>query len=403
MTLLPKLPALPNKPRFGGIAFVPDHDRQQIAIKASKQEKVDTYDLIMQVMSMLGASLEFGLPYHTPWSSDVKTDPNGMNVSHVAKLPLKSVGNAAQGYVDTAKMLEARGAAGSKSLDGKRNPLFGDDLELGTASPVTQAYMVSRRKKKIGGSVFQAIGDVVNLAPHPGVGIPGAIYHGQASALTSAHLAKIMAIASRWRGDEYKQIQDWCKLIATMKGVKLATRGTQFAGSLVPVMSLPSSLLAASVKGGVKLTWTGACYAAAAEIMYVAYHEQWNVPSAAAAPLTPQQSQALTQPQGPPGAARSLPLTPPQLQALVKAQTQAARMAGSGRPLPLTPPQRRALAQMRPTPKGMVGPEAGGASSIIWEMFTKRGATRIFGAYDIAALIREPAGWLALGDKFMLI
>lgn len=48
---------------------------------------------------------------------------------------------------------------------------------------------------------------------------------------------------------------------------------------------------------------------------------------------------------------------------------------------------------------GRIGP----ASRIFWEIFTRRGATALFGKYDIDALVREPGGWLALNDKLMLL
>jgi hypothetical protein len=49
------------------------------------------------------------------------------------------------------------------------------------------------------------------------------------------------------------------------------------------------------------------------------------------------------------------------------------------------------------------GQNAGPASMIFWEIFTKRNLTRIFGKYPIMQLVQEPAGWLALADKLMLI
>ncbi len=49
------------------------------------------------------------------------------------------------------------------------------------------------------------------------------------------------------------------------------------------------------------------------------------------------------------------------------------------------------------------GRDVGPASKIYWEIFQRRGATRIFGQYDTAALIAEPCGWRALGDKLLLI
>jgi len=48
---------------------------------------------------------------------------------------------------------------------------------------------------------------------------------------------------------------------------------------------------------------------------------------------------------------------------------------------------------------GGIGP----GSRIYWEIFARRGFTRIFGAYDVAQLVREPAGWRALADKLLLI
>lgn len=45
----------------------------------------------------------------------------------------------------------------------------------------------------------------------------------------------------------------------------------------------------------------------------------------------------------------------------------------------------------------------GPASAMFFEIFTKRGATRIFGNYDTVSLVREPGGWMALEDKLKLI
>ena len=47
---------------------------------------------------------------------------------------------------------------------------------------------------------------------------------------------------------------------------------------------------------------------------------------------------------------------------------------------------------------GKIGP----ASNMMYEMFYKRGATRIFGQYDVDRIIKEPTGWMCLNDKLML-
>jgi hypothetical protein len=44
----------------------------------------------------------------------------------------------------------------------------------------------------------------------------------------------------------------------------------------------------------------------------------------------------------------------------------------------------------------------GPASNIFYEIFKRRGATRIFGSYDQSELIKEPAAWFALYDKLSL-
>lgn len=52
---------------------------------------------------------------------------------------------------------------------------------------------------------------------------------------------------------------------------------------------------------------------------------------------------------------------------------------------------------------GGTGGSIGPGSEIFWEIFTKRGLTRLLGNYDIAGLVQEPAGWEALADKLLLI
>lgn len=46
---------------------------------------------------------------------------------------------------------------------------------------------------------------------------------------------------------------------------------------------------------------------------------------------------------------------------------------------------------------------SGPAGRIFTEILTRRAATRISGRYDPAAMIREPAGWMVLGDKLVQV
>jgi len=52
---------------------------------------------------------------------------------------------------------------------------------------------------------------------------------------------------------------------------------------------------------------------------------------------------------------------------------------------------------------GGTGGSVGPASRILWELFTKRGITRLLGKHDIAKIVNEPAGWMAIKDKLLLI
>lgn len=58
---------------------------------------------------------------------------------------------------------------------------------------------------------------------------------------------------------------------------------------------------------------------------------------------------------------------------------------------------------MSGTVTGVTGGAVGPASRIVSELFTKRGITRVLGKYNTMAIINEPAGWMAINDKLLLI
>lgn len=49
------------------------------------------------------------------------------------------------------------------------------------------------------------------------------------------------------------------------------------------------------------------------------------------------------------------------------------------------------------------GAGQGPAMRILRELFQRRGATRVFGQYDVDRIMREPNGWVAIQDKLTLI
>ncbi len=302
-------------------------------------------------------------------------------------VPVKTIAYGAQAAVEAMKLREARGDDALVKLAGRPNPLLASNgIIVGGSCPVTHQYFISRRRKKLAAAATQFFGNLSSLIPMAAhVNIPGTAYHGHATALTAMHLARLAQIAATGAGQQ--DLQDWCKLIASIKSAKFAIRGGQMVGSIIPLGSMPSSIAAAVAKTGIKLTTTGACYAAAARIHWAAYLEQgWCTELQAAPAVGPQPVVGANPPGGRvPNFSRPFP------QAAQSVPNYSRPMAAAAQP------------PRPPTPPRITGATAGPASAIFWEIFTKRGATMVFGSYDVAALVREPAGWLALADKLMLI
>jgi hypothetical protein len=83
---------------------------------------------------------------------------------------------------------------------------------------------------------------------------------------------KIIAIANSY--PQSKTIGSWCELILKVKTAKAMIRGGQLVSGLVPGAHLPAAIASAIAKTGVKLTYTNAVYAAAANIHWRAFQEQ---------------------------------------------------------------------------------------------------------------------------------
>jgi hypothetical protein len=371
---LPSLPQFNNRPYGSTVGWVPSQTLQREALSASGQGKADTYDMLIQVATIITSAVEGAYD-----------------------IPVKTIAYSAQAAVEAMKLREARGDDALVKLADRPNPLFASNgIIAGGPCPVTHQYFISRRRKKLAAAATQFFGTLSSLIPMSGhVNIPGTAYHGHASALTAMHLAKLGQLAATGAGRQ--DLQDWCKLIASVKSAKLAVRAGQLVGSIIPLGSMPSSIAAAVAKTGIKLTTVGACYAAAASIHWAAHVEQgWcvelqNMPAAGRAAT--QLASATGNPAGRsvPNFSRPLP------------QPQAGGRAAQGVPnfsRPLPQGYQRPNVPAVPSKTGAV---AGPASAIFWEVFTKRGATMALGSYDVAALVREPAGWLALADKLTLI
>jgi hypothetical protein len=237
----------------------------------------------------------------------------------------------------------------------KANPWFKANGHDDAESPVTQAYLHSRAWKSIGGTGVSLAGSL--LAPKTaGVNVGSAVRHGSSFASTDGHLLGILAIALSSK--QTTTIARWCEVILKAKTAKASLRGMQLAGAVTPVPMVGPliNLVAAAGKLGIKIGLPEMCYLAAIEIHWRAFQEQKV--SAILGPRVP----------------------------VVPNFSRPTRQWGSG----------SAPAPGRKRPSTIkVGP----ASRIFAEIFTRRGVTAVFGSYDVAALINEPAGWMALGDK----
>ncbi|WP_284945003.1 hypothetical protein [Acidisoma cladoniae] len=337
------------KPHTFHAGFLPDKAAQARALKESGQGDLDLYDLLAEALAAGMAASGYGIEHaYKAVASIPKIGLDGMKAQDMQE---KGVGKTSA----------------------KRNPLIDDATG---DSPVTHKYLIARRYKKIGGNVLQGVSSALSAAPPTAVNIPGTIYHGQAVALTAVHIAKIEYISKKYSKTQHNNdqiIKDWCLLIRTMKSIKIAVRGTQLVGSVIPHASIPTSILSAVMKSGIKLTMPGACYAAAAQLQALAFQEQGF-----GLRHTPVRSSTFQPNERLPSKTPSRTSFKPALPTIQEDRA-------------FTPPPR------------ITGPDAGPASAVIWEIFTKRGATRLLGKYDVAALIREPAGWMALADKLLLI
>ena len=210
--------------------------------------------------------------------------------------------------------------------------------KLAAASPVTQAYLRSRSWKSVGGTAVSLAGSALSVKT-AGVNVASVVRHGSAFLSTDAHMLGVWAVARSSR--KSTTIAQWCEVIIRAKALKAALRGTQLAGAAIPI-PLAGGLIniaVAAAKIGRKIGIAEVCYMTAIEIHWRAFLEQ--------------------------------------------------KIAGN---------QKSGWPLRTPIHSG-ADMKAGPASRIFGEIFTRRGVTAVFGKYDVASLIAEPAGWMALGDK----
>ncbi len=264
----------------------------------------------------------------------------------------------ANGYVDKEDTQDAKAPPRSAATAPSRNASPEAFTNDETRSPLTQAYLRSRDYKTIGSNMM-GIGGGVAAIHTGGVNVPTTTRHLNAVGSTLIHWLKIRAIAQSVP-QKSATIIGWCDIIMKAKAAKGGSRavGIVAAATPVPLAGPIATIFGAAAGLGIKIGLAEACYLAALEIHWRAFGEQTI--AAAAGPRTPRPVN-FSRPFGP------------------------GNRPGQSMPVPGKEPA--------------ASLSAGPASRIVAELFKRRGMTRVLGAYDVAGLIREPAGWMVLGER----
>ncbi len=264
----------------------------------------------------------------------------------------------ANGHVDQEDGKDRQGAVQPAVAPANAGARAFSNDEVG--SPLTQAYVQTRGYKTIG-SGLMGIGGGVASAHTGGVNVLNATRHLNAVGSTLIHWLKIKAIAESVP-QKSATIIGWCDIIMKAKVAKGGSRALGIVSAVTPVpFAGPIATIIGAAAGlGIKIGLAEACYLAALEIHWRAFQEQ--AVAAVAGPRMPSPKPVnFSRPFGPgnrPG--------------------QSVPASGKEPAASLT---------------------AGPASRIFAEVFKRRGMTRVLGAYDVAGLIKEPAGWMVLGER----
>ncbi len=172
------------------------------------------------------------------------------------------------------------------------------------------------------------------------VDIAGAGKAGNALSSTVVHMVKLRAIGAHYRQSD--TITAWIDAVLRAKAMKSGIRAADLAGAAIPIgaVGIGTAVATAMAKAGVQLTMGTLISRVAMELHWRAYVEM---------------------------------------------------MIGD---------TKKSLVNRRDKP---LGKPTGPASAVLFELFRRRGLTRIRGQYDVAALIHEPAGFLAVRDKLLLL
>ncbi len=359
MAQAPAPPAAgPADPR-GDLARVRQDNRDEAFLKLDEQTRPDNKDVAFAAADILASTLAMvpatgvgkpglangGVQILYRMGFDAKLRPDSVDVK-------PNPWFVVNGHVDSSEKVERPPARDASSRQTSPKTFTSDE----TKSPLTQAYLRTRDYKTIG-SGLMGIGGGVAATHTGGVNVANAARHLNAGGSTLVHWLRIKAIAESVP-QKNATIVGWCDIIMKAKVAKGGSRavGMVAAATPVPFAGPIATIFGAAAGLGIKIGLAEACYLAALEIHWRAFGEQTI--AAVAGPRMPVNF--------------SRPFAP-------------GTYPAQGRPVPGKEPA--------------ASLSAGPASRIFAEVFRRRGMTRVLGAYDVAGLIKEPAGWMALGER----
>lgn len=172
------------------------------------------------------------------------------------------------------------------------------------------------------------------------VDIVGTGKAGNALGSTIVHMLQLRAIGAHYRQSE--TITAWIDVVLRAKAMKSGIRAADLAGAAIPIgaVGIGTAVATAITKAGVQLTMGTLIGRVAMELHWRAYVE------------------------------------------MMIGDTKKSQVNRRDKPL---------------------GKPTGPASAVLFELFRRRGITRFMGQYDVAKLIHEPAGYLAVRDKLLLL
>ncbi len=343
-----------------------------------------------------------------------------------------AAGGASSGYAGLAQTVADSGQKSykaTKSVSAPPNPLFvghghsrGD---LNAESPATLKYLERRRVKELGGNGFSIAGTVAVAASMGTLPVNALSIARQANTTgsTAAHLTKLKILAREidalgGGAERGVTLSELVREVIKVKAHKSGIEGAKLVTGSIPVLG---EIVTASVNAGINGATSAAktfdkayhaknCAKLALEIHWRAYQEQFSA-FCRMHKLDPADFFARED-----YLARK---RPPRLTGMgLKKANEKLREAD--RPPRLTgmglAAAREALEAHDPPKSRLPSREfdrvvhdarqsfyfhrdAGPATSLVTELYTRRSALAVLGKYDIAALIMEPGGWVALTDK----